>query len=208
MRAYLYRANAPRVMATEGFLDHEELEERIISRRKLLALTAGAGAAGIAGLTPDDAEAARGRRSLKLVETHTGEKLRVVYRVGNKYSRNGLRKINLIMRDWRNDQIRAMDPQVIDYLYSISRWLGTNKPIKIVSGYRSPATNAMLARKSSGVARNSYHVKGMAIDFRIDGYSVNSIARAAKAMKLGGVGKYNRSRFVHIDSAEYRTWGR
>lgn len=195
-------------MATEESLDHEELEERIISRRKLLALTAGVGAAGIIGLTPDDAEAASGRRSLKLVETHTGEKLSVVYRVGNKYSRNGLRKINSIMRDWRNDQSRPMDPQVIDYLYSVRRWLGTNKPIKIVSGYRSPATNAMLARKSGGVARNSYHVKGMAIDIKIDGYSVNSIARAAKAMKLGGVGKYNRSGFVHIDSAEYRTWGR
>ncbi len=195
-------------MATEESLDHEELEERIISRRKLLALTAGAGAAGIIGLTPDDAEAARRRRSLKLVETHTGEKLSVVYRVGNKYSRNGLRKINSIMRDWRNDQSRPIDPQVIDYLYSVRRWLGTNKPIKIVSGYRSPATNAMLARKSGGVARNSYHVKGMAIDIKIDGYSVNSIARAAKAMKLGGVGKYNRSGFVHIDSAEYRTWGR
>jgi len=189
-------------------LDHEELEERIISRRKLLALTAGVGAAGIIGLTPDDAEAARRRRSLKLVETHTGEKLSVVYRVGNKYSRNGLRKINSIMRDWRNDQSRPIDPQVIDYLYSVRRWLGTNKPIKIVSGYRSPATNAMLARKSGGVVRNSYHVKGMAIDIKIDGYSVNSIARAAKAMKLGGVGKYNRSGFVHIDSAEYRTWGR
>jgi uncharacterized protein YcbK (DUF882 family) len=195
-------------MATEESLDHEELEERIISRRKLLVLTAGVGVAGIVGLTPDDAEAARGRRSLKLVETHTGEKLSVVYRVGNKYSRNGLRKINSIMRDWRNDQSRPIDPQVIDYLYSVRRWLGTNKPIKIVSGYRSPATNAMLARKSGGVARSSYHVKGMAIDIKIDGYSVNSIARAAKAMKLGGVGKYNRSGFVHIDSAEYRTWGR
>ena len=196
------------MMATEESLDHEELEERIISRRKLLALTAGVGAAGIIGLTPDDAEAARRRRSLKLVETHTGEKLSVVYRVGNRYSRNGLRKINSIMRDWRNDQSRPMDPKVIDYLYSVRRWLGTNRPIKIVSGYRSPATNAMLARKSGGVARNSYHVKGMAIDIKIDGYSVNSIARAAKAMKLGGVGKYSRSGFVHIDSAEYRTWGR
>ena len=195
-------------MATEESLDHEELEERIISRRKLLALTAGVGAAGIVGLTPDDAEAARGRRSLKLVETHTGEKLSVVYRVGNTYSRDGLRKINSIMRDWRNDQSRPMDPQVIDYLYSVRRWLGTNKPTKIVSGYRSPATNAMLARKSGGVARNSYHVKGMAIDIKIGGYSVESIARAAKAMKLGGVGKYNRSGFVHIDSAEYRSWGR
>ena len=122
-------------MATGEFLDHEKLEEQIISRRKLLALTAGAGAAGIIGLTPDDAEAARGRRSLKLVGTHTGEKLSVVYRVGNKYSRNGLRKINSIMRDWRNDQIRAMDPQVIDYLYSKKFKLG--KLLKSIYRYVS-----------------------------------------------------------------------
>ncbi len=189
-------------------MHHDDLEERVLSRRRLLALTAGAGTAGLIGLTPDEAEAARGRRTLKLYETHTGEKLNVVYRVGNRYSRNGLRKINHIMRDWRNGQSRAMDPQVIDYLYSIRRWLGTNRPIKIVSGYRSPATNAMLARRSGGVAKNSYHVKGMAVDIKIDGYSVNSIARAARAMKLGGVGKYSRSGFVHVDSADCRTWGR
>lgn len=189
-------------------MDHDEREARILSRRKLLAIATGVAAAGIVGLSPDDAEAARGRRSLKLISPHTGEKLSIVYRVGNQYSRNGLRKINHIMRDWRNDHAHPIDPQVIDYLYSVRRWLGTNKPIKIISGYRSPATNAMLARRSSGVAKNSYHLKGRAIDISIDGYSVNSIARAAKSMKLGGVGKYNRSGFVHIDNAEYRTWGR
>lgn len=209
MRAYFFGGIAPPYHGLRRTsLDHDEREARILSRRKLLAITAGVGAASIVGLSPDDAEAARGQRSLKLVSPHTGEKLSVVYRVGNRYSRKGLRKINYIMRDWRNDQVHAMDPKVIDYLYSVRRWLGTNKPIKIISGYRSPTTNAMLARRSGGVAKNSYHLKGRAIDISIDGYSVNAIARAAKSMKLGGVGKYNRSGFVHIDSAEYRTWGR
>lgn len=207
MAAYMCRKDMPRVMKTEVSLGKEELEERTISRRKLLSLTAGVGAAGIVRLTPEDAEAARGRRSLKLVATHIGEKLNVVYRVGNKHSRNGLREINSIMRDWRDDQSCATDPQVVDYLYSIRRWLGTNKPIKIISGYSTPATNAMLARKSGSVARNSHHVKGMAIDIRIYGYCLNSIARAARVTKMGGVRKYRCSRFVHIDSADCRAWG-
>lgn len=186
----------------------DDIEERVLSRRKLLAMTAGVGAAGLVGLTPGEAEASRGERTLKLFNPHTGEKLGIVYRVGNRYSRFGLRKINLIMRDWRTQDVKTMDPEVIDYLYSVRRWLGTNKPIHIVSGYRCAATNAMLARRSGGVARKSYHVRAMAIDIKIPGYSVNAIARAAKSMKQGGVGKYNRSGFVHIDSADFRTWGR
>lgn len=177
-----------------------------MSRRALIgggvALTA-----GFAGLTPDVAEAAPARRLLKLYNPRTRESLEVVYRVGNRYSRSGLRQVDQIMRDWRAGESRAMDPQVVDYLYSVGRWLGATKPIHIVSGYRSPKTNAMLARKKRGVAKNSYHCKGMAIDIKIPGYSVRSIGRAAEAMKLGGVGRYSRSEFVHIDSADFRTWG-
>lgn len=180
----------------------------IITRRKALGAGAALAAAGFVGLDADVAEAGPTKRSLNLYNPRTREKLQVVYRVGNRYSRNGMRKINHIMRDWRTDEARKMDPRVIDYLYSIKRWLGVTKPIHIVSGYRSPSTNAMLARKSGGVARNSYHVKGMAIDLKIPNYSVRSISRAAQAMKIGGVGRYSRSNFVHIDSAEYRVWGR
>lgn len=182
-------------------------ESLLVSRRSLI----GGGAAltaGLIGFTPEIAEAGPARRLLRLYNPRTKEKLSVVYRVGNRYSHMNLRKIDELMRDWRANESRRMDPQVIDYLYSMQRWLGVKKPIHIVSGYRSPATNAMLARRKRGVAKNSYHTKGMAIDLKIPGYSVRSIARAAKAMKLGGVGSYSRSNFVHIDSAEFRTWGR
>jgi len=178
-----------------------------LTRRTLI----GGGAAltaGLVGFDPDIAEAGPSKRALDLVNPRTKEKLEVVYRVGNRYSRSGLRNIDQIMRDWRSGDVRHMDPKVIDYLYSVRRWLGLSTPIHIVSGYRSKATNAMLAKRSGGVAKNSYHCKGMAIDIHIPNYSVRTVARAAEAMKLGGVGRYSRSNFVHIDSANFRTWGR
>ena len=179
-----------------------------ISRRHLIGGGGVALTAGLIGFTPDIAEAGPSRRLLKLYNPRTREKLQVVYRVGNRYSRNGLRKVDQIMKDWRSGDVRKMDPKVIDYLYSVQRWLGAKQPVHIISGYRSTATNAMLARRKRGVAKNSYHTKGMAIDIKIPTYSVRSIARAAESMKLGGVGRYSRSDFVHIDSADLRTWGR
>lgn len=177
-----------------------------ISRRGLIGGAAGL-AAGIAGLTPEFAEAGPSERQLAIYNPRTRETVDCVYRVGNRYSRNNLRQINQIMRDWRTGDVTAIDPKVIDYLYSVKRWLGANGPIQLISGYRSPATNAKMARQNRGVARNSYHVKGMAMDIRIPGYSVRSIARAAEALKIGGVGRYTRSNFVHIDSADVRKWG-
>ena len=187
--------------------EDSNLIDASMTRRALIGGGA-ALAASLAGFTPEIAEAGPSRRVLKLYNPRTKEKLEVAYRAGNRYSRSGLRHVDEIMRDWRSGDVRKMDPRVIDYLYSVQRWLGVTKPIHVVSGYRSPATNAALARKNRGVAKNSYHTKGMAIDIKIPGYSVRSIARAAEAMKLGGVGRYSRSNFVHIDSAEFRTWGR
>ena len=178
----------------------------VISRRGLIGGAAGV-AAGLAGLTPDIAEAGPRERQLAIYNPRTRETVDCVYRVGNRYSRNNLRQINQIMRDWRSGDVRAIDPKVIDYLYSVKRWLGVKGPIQLISGYRSPATNAKLAQQRRGVARNSYHCKGMAMDIRIPGYSVRSIARAAEALKIGGVGRYTRSNFVHIDSADVRKWG-
>lgn len=177
-----------------------------LTRRGLIG-GAAALAAGVVAIGPEIAEAGPNRRALKLYNPRTREEFEIVYRVGRSYSRNGLRKFAHIMRDWRTGDERRIDPQLADYLYSMRRWLGAKGPIHIVSGYRSPSTNAMLARKSRGVAKNSYHVKGMAVDIKIPGYSVRSIARAAEAMKLGGVGRYSRSSFVHIDTADFRTWG-
>lgn len=177
-----------------------------LTRRGLLGGGA-ALAASLVGFTPDIAEAGPSRRALDLFNPRTHETLEVVYRIGNKYSRQGLRNIDEIMRDWRSGDKRPMDPQVIDYLYALRRWLGVKDPITIISGYRSPATNAKLAKTHKGVAKNSYHCKGMAIDVQIPGYSVRTIARAAEKLHMGGVGRYSRSNFVHIDCAEFRTWG-
>ncbi len=182
--------------------------ESILSRRRLIGGAVALAALGLAGFKPRPVEAGPARRTLNLYNPRTREGLRTTYRVGNKYSRNSLRQVNEFMRDWRSGESARMDPEVIDYLYSLQRWLGVSDPIHIVSGYRSKSTNAMLARKSGGVAKNSYHCKGMAIDLKIPNYSVSSIARGAEALKMGGVGRYSRSNFVHIDCADVRTWGR
>ncbi len=190
--------------ATTG--ESVEAAPKSLTRRGLIG-GAAALAAGAVAIGPEIAEAGPTRRTLQLYNPRTREGLEFIYRDGRRYSRNGLRKFAHIMRDWRTGDERRIDPQLADYLYSMQRWLGARGPIHIVSGYRSPSTNAMLARKSRGVAKNSYHVKGMAVDIKIPGYSVRSIARAAEAMKLGGVGRYSRSSFVHIDTADFRTWG-
>lgn len=190
------------------FNSSDSSSRETLTRRSLIGFGGAAMATGLVGFAPDIAEAGPARRMLKLYNPRTKEELDVTYRVGNRYSRSGLTKIDQIMRDWRSGDVRRMDPRVIDFLYSVRRWLGADKAIHVVSGYRSPKTNAQLARQRRGVAKNSYHTKGMAIDIQIPGYSVRSIARAAEAMKIGGVGRYSRSNFVHIDSADVRTWGR
>jgi len=112
------------------------------------------------------------------------------------------------MRDWRRNEVIDYDVRNIDIMAATLRLMDTNEPYHVVSGYRSPATNAMLRRSNRGVARNSYHTKGMAADLKLDSRSIHQMARAAIACKAGGVGKYARSRFVHMDCGPVRTWNR
>jgi uncharacterized protein YcbK (DUF882 family) len=111
------------------------------------------------------------------------------------------------MRDWRTDDIKKMDPRNFDVMAAAHRLMDTDEPYMLLSGYRSPATNAMLRSHSKGVARNSLHMKGQAADLRLKSRSVGQMARAAKACAAGGVGTYPRSDFVHMDCGPLRTWG-
>lgn len=147
-------------------------------------------------------------RQLNMYSGRTGEKLNMIYWIDGEYVPEALKEVNRFMRDWRTDRAISMDTRTIDILAASHRMLDTGSPYLLLSGYRSPKTNAMLRSKSRSVARNSLHMKGQAADIRIQGRSVSQISRAAISCSAGGVGKYSRSNFVHMDCGPIRVWGR
>lgn len=146
-------------------------------------------------------------RSIALSNAHTGEWLDTVYWADGAYVPEALGALNRLLRDWREDEVHRIDPGVIDILAAVRALLDCGEPYLVVSGYRTRKTNAMLRRRYKGVARNSYHCEGMAADIRIKGRSVRQISRAALSLGRGGVGRYTRSNFVHLDSGPVRKWG-
>lgn len=186
-----------------------ESTRAVVSRRAFL----GGLAIGITAASPAFASAPailRGAgdfRSLNLVSLHTAERLNSVYWVEGEYVPEALQAFNYILRDWREDEIKAIAPKTLDILAGVHGLLGCNEPYHIVSGYRTPETNAMLRRRSKAVAKHSYHIKAMAIDVTLKSRSVDQIASAATTLKAGGVGRYTASDFVHMDSGPVRYWG-
>lgn len=146
-------------------------------------------------------------RRIKMYSGRTGESIDTVYWVEGKYIRDSLNEINIFMRDWRTGQAVGIDPRMIDVAAASHRLLQTNEPYMMLSGYRSPKTNAMLRSQSSGVARNSLHMTGKAADLRLKSRSVAQMTRAAQSCNAGGVGRYSRSNFVHMDCGPVRHWG-
>ncbi len=149
---------------------------------------------------------ASGERKLKFAHTHTGEALTVVYRHGQQYAPDALTKINHHLRDHRSGEVCQMDPGLLDLLYQLASVTGSREPFQVISGYRSPSTNAMLRQKGSGVAKRSLHMQGKAIDVRLADISTSQLRRAAIELKAGGVGFYPKSNFVHLDTGRVRTW--
>lgn len=139
--------------------------------------------------------------------THTGDQLKLTYFEQGRYIKDALHEINHLFRDYHDGSIHPIDPALLDQLYDLKHTLEVRKPFHIVSGYRSPATNADLRKHSDGVAKNSLHMEGRAIDIRIEGLDTRKIRNAALAMRRGGVGYYERSDFVHLDTGSVRTWG-
>lgn len=147
-------------------------------------------------------------RRVRMYSGRTGERIDMIYWIEGEYVREAVKEINHFMRDWRTDGIKSMDLRTIDIMSAAHNLMDASEPYMLLSGYRSPQTNAMLRSRSRGVAKNSLHVKGQAADLRLSSRSVSQIARAAQACKGGGVGKYSRSNFVHMDCGVVRTWGR
>ena len=147
-------------------------------------------------------------RKIRMYSGRTGESIDTVYWVDGEYIPDAMREISKFMRDWRSDEIIRIDNRAVDIWAAAHRLMDTDEPYMLLSGYRSPATNAMLRSRSRGVARNSLHMKGQAADLRLQGRSVSQMARAAAACNAGGVGRYSRSNFVHMDCGPIRLWGR
>jgi uncharacterized protein YcbK (DUF882 family) len=181
------------------------MDTRLFHRRRVLQLGLAAAAAGLGpGITPAQALAAR--RALRLENLHTGEALAATYWSDGAYVPEALRQIDRVLRDHRTDETHPIDPTLLDLLTRVRSALGTEAPFQIISGYRSPRSNAMLASRSNGVARDSLHTKGLAIDIRVPGRALRQVRDAALALRGGGVGYYERSDFVHLDTGRVRAW--
>jgi uncharacterized protein YcbK (DUF882 family) len=137
---------------------------------------------------------------------HTGDSFNGVYRVGNKYLPDAFDRINHVLRDFRTGEEFPIDPRSIDIVYMLQQRTGQKGNIEILSGYRSPKTNRMLRNASGGVAKNSLHMVGQAIDLRMPGYSTRRIRDTAIDLRAGGVGFYPKSDFVHVDTGKVRHW--
>jgi len=144
-------------------------------------------------------------RSISLYHTHTSEHLSLVYFEGGRYVPDALASLNHLLRDFRRGDICEMDPVLFDQLAALNLACGSGT-FEVISGYRSPQTNAMLRSRSNGVAKGSLHLQGRAIDVRLSGRDTRKLRDAALAMQSGGVGYYATSDFVHLDTGRVRSW--
>ena len=179
-----------------------------MSRRRLLACS---GLALVASLLPGSVFAHLRRsvtheKSLAFYNTHTGESLKIIYWVQGEYVAEALGEINHLWRDYRVNEERSIDPELLDLLFAMRARLETRQPFHIISGYRSPATNDRLYQQSKKVAKDSLHIVGKAVDIRLPGISTAMVRRVAMGLQRGGVGYYPRSNFVHVDTGRVRYW--
>ena len=186
----------------------EKVENNNLSRRFIL----GAFAASAITAAPTFTKAAgflKGAgdiRTLNIISRRTGERFKGIYCIDNKYIPEVLEEINFVMRDWRRNETKTIDRRTIDIIAASHKLLNTDEPYTLLSGYRSAKTNAMLRRRSRSVARHSLHMTGQAADIRLSSRSVKQIFKAAAKSSGGGVGRYYRSNFVHMDCGPVRTW--
>lgn len=178
------------------------LRQRLLLLPGFLALTV------VSMLTQSQSTQASDEKRLSFYHTHTGKHLDIVYARGGDYVPSALDEINHFLFDFRTGDVVEMDPELLDLVYDVRQALGSDGTFQIVSAFRSPKTNEMLRGRSqnSGVAKNSQHVLGRAIDVRLEGVSTTELRDQALAMKRGGVGFYEASDFVHMDTGRVRRW--
>jgi uncharacterized protein YcbK (DUF882 family) len=187
-----------------------------MNRRSFLGFGATAAAAAMLPSRVTAVPAAENSRAVKPYErvlsffnTHTGERVKTAYCCNGEYQPAALQQINHIMRDFRVNEVKPIDPKLLDLLHELGGTLETDQPFHIISGYRSPHTNALLRERGgaqTGVATTSLHMVGKAIDIRVPGVKLDHLRGAARSLKLGGVGFYPASNFVHVDTGRVRYW--
>jgi uncharacterized protein YcbK (DUF882 family) len=172
------------------------------------AALAGAALAGAASLelVPTRGADKASRRRIAFYNLHTDERLDVEYFRDGAYLPEPLLQVQALLRDFRTGDAHPIDPKLLDYLVDVAERLGAPSEYGVISGYRSPQTNAQLHARSSGVAQHSLHMQGRAIDVRMAGVDCTVLAARARDLMRGGVGYYRASDFVHMDTGDYRTW--
>ncbi|HQQ63383.1 MAG TPA: YcbK family protein [Pseudomonadales bacterium] len=175
-------------------------------QRRLMLKTMAGGAALMAMPGLSQANIPRSQRALSFIHTHTGERLSLAYKAGSSYIPQSIAKISYLMRDFYNGQVHQIDTGLLDVLWQLQTNLKSHQPFEIISAYRSPATNNMLRKHSTGVAKDSMHLRGQAIDIRLPGVPLAHVRDAALDLKKGGVGYYPASDFVHVDTGRVRHW--
>ena len=173
------------------------------SRRNILRLSL---AAGLSLACPAVVAASTGRRVLSMHNLHTGESVRAAYWADGGYLSDGLAALNELLRDHRANEVGAMEPQLLDDVHRLHGLTGSREPVHIISGYRTPKTNAKLRKRGNGVAKKSLHMRGMAIDLRVPDVPTARLRELAISMKAGGVGYYGKSDFIHMDIGRVRFW--
>jgi uncharacterized protein YcbK (DUF882 family) len=157
-----------------------------------------------AGRVP--AQSAMPERVLTFYHLHTGERRRAAYWSDGSYVAEELTALNLLLRDHRSGEVATIDLRLFDILHDLQQLTDGRGEFSIISGYRSPATNAALRRRSHGVAEGSLHTQGRALDIRLAGVDLDALRRAALSLRAGGVGYYPRDQFLHLDTGRVRTW--
>ena len=165
---------------------------------------------GFAGVFASVGTASAESRTLNIEFVHTGERASITFKRNGRYDPKGLKQLNYILRDWRRNEPTKMDPRLFDLVWEVYRQSRAKGYIKVVSAYRSPATNSMLRSRSKGVAKESQHMRGTAMDFYIPGVALKTLREIGIKMQAGGVGYYpnSGSPFVHMDVAGVRAWPR
>jgi uncharacterized protein YcbK (DUF882 family) len=181
------------------------------TRRNFLKTTAAAAAtlivpSAVLAKTGPAVRNASGERQLKFYNLHTGEHLNATYWVDGVYVPDEMHAINRVLRDFRTGDIKKMDPHLMDLLFALQNKVDKRGAFNVISGYRSPKTNAKLHHLSNGVATHSLHMKGKAIDIRLPGVNLKHLRQAALSLHAGGVGYYPKSNFVHVDTGRPRFW--
>lgn len=177
-----------------------------LSRRGLLGLGAACAFSLLSGRAFAYGKPMAQSKMLSFYNLHTGEKLRTVFWEKGNFIPEALGQINRVLRDHRTNEISQIDPELLDLLYALQRTIETRETFHVISGYRSPASNAKLRAHSSGVANRSLHMSGKAIDIALPGRNLADLRRAALSLRAGGVGYYPASGFVHVDTGRVRQW--